>query len=355
MLYSEMVVDNKILHAQPQVVEAALLFSEEERPIALQLGGYDPNTMGKALEKVLQLGYRYDEINLNSGCPAPSATKGDEGLTFGAGLMRDPKRAAAIVKALKENSGGIPITVKCRLGVDDLCSYPLLEQYVATLTEAGADFVIVHARKAILTKGFSAKQNMTVPPLVHDWVYQLLPRFPQLKIVLNGGIETAYSARSILRDHPALAGVMIGRGATEYPWQFGDVDRSIFGVPNPGLSRREVLLRYAEYVREEYHGPRPVLSSALLKPLHHIFHLTPGSREFNGTLSLDPNLQKAPDVLIHEAMAKMQGQHLDFRHLKPLEPVPPFVPHSFANNSAPPATAAVETVQKAATESARAS
>lgn len=235
LLYSEMVTAAAILHGDR---DRLLGFSADEQPVALQLGGCDPAALAAAAR--IGAGYGYVEINLNVGCPSDRVQEG----RFGACLMLEPELVARGWSAMQA-AVDVPVTIKCRIGVDDQDAEADLERFVSTVAKAGCRTFVVHARKAWL-KGLSPKENREVPPLDYDRVRRLKAAHPGLTIILNGGITTLEQARA----HLAWAdGVMLGRAAYQNPYLLAQVDREIFGADTPVPSREDVLealLPYAE-------------------------------------------------------------------------------------------------------------
>jgi tRNA-dihydrouridine synthase A len=222
-LYTEMITCGALLHGD---VEQHLAFDPAEHPVGLQLGGSDPEDLARCAE--LGADYGYDEINLNIGCPSERVQKG----AFGACLMAEPQLVAECVSAISETVS-LPVTVKHRTGVDNINDYEFLRNFVATLAAAGCETFIVHARNAIL-KGLSPKENREVPPLKYAYVYRLKQDFPQLEIVINGGITTREEIK-LHSNH--VDGVMLGRAAYHNPWMLADA----------GKTRAEVVHRMLEY------------------------------------------------------------------------------------------------------------
>lgn len=252
-LYTEMVVDATVLHAADR--DRFLAFPPSQRPLAFQLGGSDPASLAAAAAIVA--GYGYDEINLNCGCPSSRVAGAG---CFGAALMLDPRRVAAATAAMAAAAPGVPITVKCRLGVDDVDSYAALTAFVDTVSrEGGVKHFVIHARKCLLN-GLSPAQNRSVPPLRHGWVYALARDFPGVRFSLNGGVNDVATAAAALAARPArpaspaspppsLAGVMVGRAAYHDPWRLlAGADVALWGADtNPCGSRREAFALYSDY------------------------------------------------------------------------------------------------------------
>ncbi len=222
LLYTEMAVGTTLTHNLDNrpLLDRVLGFDPVERPLAVQLGGEDPATLATAARVCED--YGYDEINLNIGCPSDRVQKG----RFGVCLMKEPGRVAEIVAAVREATA-LPVTVKHRLGVDDDDSYDFMAEFVDRVRRAGCRLFIVHARKAWL-KGLSPAQNRNTPPLIYDRVYRLKRDFPDLDIVINGGVQSLEDALAHLAR---VDGVMIGRAAYGQPQQFQRADELVFGEP----------------------------------------------------------------------------------------------------------------------------
>ncbi|CAI5514878.1 unnamed protein product, partial [Closterium sp. Naga37s-1] len=274
-LYTEMVVDNTLLHQQPHL-DRFLLSPPTQHPLVLQLGGSDPPSLAEATR--LALPFAYDEINLNCGCPSPAVSGHG---CFGARLMLSPKVVAAICAAMGEVAGaaGVPVTVKCRIGVDDCDSYEQLHEFISKVSSLSpVRHFIIHARKALL-KGLSPAQNRTVPPLKYEYVFALLRDFPSLSFTLNGGVTSLEQASELLAK--GVHGVMIGRAAYNTPWHIlSSADTAIFGAPsNPLESRRQLLHLYAQYADSALNqfGPGRPNVRTLVKPLLGLFHCEAGA------------------------------------------------------------------------------
>ncbi len=237
LLYTEMVTTGALLHGD---APRFLKYDPAEHPLALQLGGSEPNDLARCAEMGEQWGY--DEINLNVGCPSDRVQSGQ----FGACLMANPQLVADCVQAMREEIS-IPVTVKHRIGIDDRDSYEELCKFVDTVSAAGCDTFIVHARKAWL-QGLSPKQNREVPPLCYEVVHQLKQDFPELNIVINGGITSLEQTQQQLNH---VDGVMIGREAYHNPWILAQADKLIFGDAHPVPSRHQVLQQMLPHVEAE--------------------------------------------------------------------------------------------------------
>lgn len=234
-LYTEMVTTGALRHGdQPRHLD----FSPEEHPLALQVGGSEPQELAYATGLARRWGY--DEINLNCGCPSERVQRG----AFGACLMAEAPLVADCVKAMVDAADGLPVTVKHRIGIDREESYDFVRDFVGTVSQAGCDVFIVHARNAWL-KGLSPKENRELPPLRHEFVHRLKQDFPQLTIVLNGGVRTNDEIAEHLQH---VDGVMLGREAYHNPWLMADWDARFFDVPQARRQREEVEERMVEHM-----------------------------------------------------------------------------------------------------------
>ncbi len=242
-LYTEMVTANAIVRGKDP--HRFLAFHPDEHPLTLQLGGSDPALLAESARRAQAEGYR--EINLNVGCPSDRVTSG----RFGACLMAEPDLVATCVAAMADATG-LPVTVKCRIGIDDQDAQVHLDAFVDTVANAGCETFIVHARKAWL-KGLSPKENREIPPLDYDRVHGLKQTYPHLRIVLNGGLPTVDAALASIaaRNGPALDGVMLGRAITDSPYLLADVDSRVFGDPTPAPDRAAVVAAYLDYAAGE--------------------------------------------------------------------------------------------------------
>ncbi|OEL22419.1 tRNA-dihydrouridine(20/20a) synthase [Dichanthelium oligosanthes] len=270
-LYTEMVVAETIVH-QKNNLDRFLAFPEEQHPIVLQIGGSNLENLAKATE--LANAYSYDEINLNCGCP--SGRVAGHGC-FGARLMFDPEFVGDAMSAIAANCD-VPVSVKCRIGVDDRDSYEELCEFVhKVVSKSPTSHFIIHARKALLS-GLSPAENRTVPPLKYEYYFALLRDFPEVKFTLNGGITTVDQVSASIRQ--GAHGVMVGRAAYNNPWNMlGHVDGEIYGKPTRCISRREILESYQVYgdsIIGQYGPSRPNVRQ-LVKPLLHLFHSEPGN------------------------------------------------------------------------------
>jgi len=273
LLYTEMVVGSTITHNLNNNLERFLGFHPVEHPIAVQLGGDDPETL-KIASRVCE-DFGYDEINLNVGCPSDRVQKG----RFGACLMKEPERVAEVLSAMRDQVK-IPVTVKHRIGVDDQDSYEELARFVEIVSKAGTLNFSVHARKAWL-KGLSPAQNRSVPPLNYNFVYQLKKDFPQLEIIVNGGIMDLDETMKHL-EH--LDGVMIGRAAYHQPEMFAEADERIFGAPpKERPTPLEIVEEMDAYIHQQVEKGHKF--SFLVKHLVGLFKNRPNSRKWRQTMS----------------------------------------------------------------------
>lgn len=258
-----MIHENTILHFK-NGYEDLLQFNPIEHPVVCQLGGNNLDRLEKCVEICYKMGY--DEINLNIGCPSPKVQEG----SFGACLMKTPEIVSSITKRMTESSK-IPITVKCRLGVDEFDSYEFAKKFIEEVSKNGnVTHFIVHARKAFL-KGLNPAENRNVPPLKYEWVLQLKKDFPHLEFTINGGFKEIQKIQEILDEKNQLKGCMIGRLSYDNPWILADFDRVFYNQANPGLSRREILEiwgQYGDYVMEKNKLIKP---ATLVKPIINLF------------------------------------------------------------------------------------
>ncbi|KAL4450138.1 hypothetical protein ABPG77_010807 [Micractinium sp. CCAP 211/92] len=316
-LYTEMVVDSTILHTP--FLDKFLWFPPEQRPIVCQLGGSNPEQLARAA-KIVE-GYGYDEINLNCGCPSDRVAGAG---CFGAALMLQPELVAACCQAMCQ-AVSTPVTVKCRLGVDDFDTYPELARFIRVVSEGSCvRHFIIHARKCLL-KGLNPHQNRTIPPLRYEWVWALKRDFPHLDFSLNGGVltleEVAAALRTVNGDageaaaagsdlsagggggRQGVMGVMVGRAAYNMPWEaLGNADVAVFGAAeNAAISRRQVLADYAAWAdtmigrwRVAEDGYKSPNVRTLVKPLLGMFHGEPRGKKWRA--AVDTALKTATSV-----------------------------------------------------------
>lgn len=289
LLYTEMVTTGAILYGD---AERHLAFDPGERPVALQLGGSDPAALAESAAAGESHGY--EEINLNVGCPSDRVQNG----RFGACLMAEPDLVARCITAMKAATT-LPVTVKTRIGVDARDSYEELCDFVARVANGGCETFIIHARKAWL-QGLSPKENREIPPLSHETVYRLKTDFPELHIVLNGGVADLDAAEGHLAQ---VDGVMLGRAAYKEPWVLAEVDRRVFGEDTPALTREEIARQLAGYLhRRQQEGVPP---RAVTRHVLGLFNGQPGARRWRQVLSDARRLDSAGAEIIEEALEAM--------------------------------------------------
>ncbi len=289
-----MVTAAALIHG-PQ--ERLLTYSEAEHPVALQLGGSDPDMLAQAVR--IALPYGYDEINLNVGCPSDRVQSG----AFGACLMRTPELVAECVVAMMEAAGGHgpEITVKCRIGVDDQDPEIVLPDFIDQVAVAGVSVFAIHARKAWL-EGLSPKQNRDVPPLHYDLAVRIKTERPDLSISINGGIKSLDQAEAFLAA--GLDGVMIGRAAYHTPAEIlGPSDRRIFGVAGPDTRAEDAALAMRPYIADEL--AKGARLTQITRHMLHLFAGRPGARGWRRTLSEGAHLPGAGLELFDVALSKV--------------------------------------------------
>ncbi|MDC1377086.1 tRNA dihydrouridine(20/20a) synthase DusA [Gammaproteobacteria bacterium] len=258
-LYTEMVTTGAILFGK---CFHQLEYNPQEHPVAVQLGGSDIKDLVECAK--ISEDYGYDEINLNVGCPSDRVQKG----RFGACLMLEPNHVADCLSSMQDNVS-IPVSIKCRLGVDDHVDYEFLYNFVNIIRESGINNFVIHARNGIL-KGLSPRQNRHIPPLKYDYVYNLKKDFPNLNIIINGGIKSIDETKQHL-EH--VDGVMIGRAAYENPFLIKDIDSEIYGLEYIKKSKKIILNQYLDYVEEKITEGHEI--SRMMK---HLFGLSRGDK-----------------------------------------------------------------------------
>ena len=288
MLYTEMIVAKALKYNKSN--ESLLDFDEIEHPIALQIGGDDPEILSEAARLGEEWGY--DEINLNVGCPSSKVKSGN----FGACLMAHPEKVAECIEAIKGRSN-IPITVKHRVGIDNHDSYEFLHNFVEIVAQAGADRFAIHARQALL-KGLNPKENRTVPPLQYEKVALLKKRLPNLIIELNGGIETP---KDCLKALEIFDGAMVGRAAYKHPLRWKNIDELIFGERNEEINPSKIIRKIIPYTEKHLQQ-----GGRLWEIARHLINLVegvPGSKKWRNNLSLNAQ-NGTTDLNILESAAK---------------------------------------------------
>ena len=284
LLYTEMVTTQAILQGDKQ---RHLKFNREEHPVALQLGGSNPAQLAECAK--IAEDFAYDEVNLNVGCPSDRVQEG----RFGACLMAEPHVVAECIAAMNSVIS-IPVTVKTRIGIDDKDSYEELTQFIRTVAATGCTTFIIHARKAWLN-GLSPKENREIPPLRYDIAYQLKKDFPQLELIINGGI-TQWSAIDEHLQH--VDGVMLGREAYHNPYVLAPVDQHLYGVQHAAKSRHAVLQGFVDYAERQL-----AMGEGLQHLSRHVLGLfqgLPGARQYRRHISENAHRKGANvDVLRH--------------------------------------------------------
>ena len=287
-LYTEMVHAQAVIHGDR---DRLLGFDAVEHPVALQLGGSDPAHLAQATRIAVEWGY--DEVNLNVGCPSDRVQAG----RFGACLMREPALVADCVAAMRAAAGDVPVTVKCRLGVDEMEDYDVFVAFVDTVAATGCDTFVVHARKAWL-QGLSPKENREIPPLRYDWVDRLKAERPALRLVLNGGLSEVDVAVAAARR---LDGAMIGRAAYHEPYRLHLMDRALFAPHGPPRDRADLLRDLQPYA--EAMLARGTAIKHLTRHVLGLFHAQPGGRAFRQILSEGAPKPGADWSLVERALA----------------------------------------------------
>lgn len=289
LLYTEMVTTGALIHGDAQ---RHLHYHDIEHPIALQLGGSDPKALADSVR--IANSYQYDEINLNCGCPSDRVQSGK----FGAILMTEAQLVADCFQAMQEASK-VDVTIKHRIGIDEQDSYQFLCDFVGTIANAGCKTFIIHARKAWL-QGLSPKQNRDIPPLDYARVFQLKRDFPELEIIINGGINSLEETEIMLQQ---VDGVMMGREAYHNPYLLAGVDQKIYHIDRPPPSRTKVLEQFCEAIE-----PKLANGTKLSHMTRHILGLyqgIPGARKFRRYISENAHRNGAGAEVIHQALQQM--------------------------------------------------
>ena len=285
MLYSEMVATKSAIHGDRKRI---LGFREEEKPVALQVGGSDKNELAEVAKLAEQFGY--DEININLGCPSKKVQKNK----FGACLMKEPDLVARCIEAMTKSTT-LPITIKTRIGYNEVENFEFLKSFVQRTKDAGSKKFIIHARKALLKK-LSPKENLNIPPLKYDFVYKLKEYFKNDEIIINGGIKTTAD----IKDHLLkVDGAMIGRAIYHSPYFLADIERDIFNNENIP-TRSEVMEKLIPYIQEQ--TSKGVQLNHIMRHTVGLFHGQNGSRTWKQYLSKnmcirDADLQKVNHIM----------------------------------------------------------
>ena len=298
LIYTEMVTTGAVLHGDR---DRLIGFDPAEQPVALQLGGCDPGALARCARIGADFGYV--EINLNIGCPSERVQEG----RFGACLMAEPALVADCVAAMKA-AVAIPVTVKCRIGIDNQNPEVALEAFAATVEAAGVDALIVHARKAWLS-GLSPRENRDVPPLDYDLVFRLKAAHPRLPIVINGGIATVEVARALLAR---VDGVMMGRAAYQEPWRLLAIDPLLFGEAAPYANPKAALYALMPYLEREL--SRGLRLHAMTRHLLGLFHGVPGARAFRRHLATEAVKPGASAKVLAEALTLVIDRSAELAH-----------------------------------------
>lgn len=288
-LYTEMVTTGALIHGDR---ERFLRFDPAEHPVALQLGGSDPAELARCARWAAARGY--DEVNLNCGCPSDRVRNG----SFGACLMARPTQVRDAVSAMRA-ACDIAVTVKQRIGIDDMESYGELRDFVGTVAAGGCEVFIVHARKAWL-QGLSPRENREVPPLNYPWVWRLKEDFPALTVIINGGINSLEGCREQLQR---VDGVMLGRAAYHDPYLLAGVDSALFGDADPVASRAAVIARLLPYVERELAAGTRL--NAITRHLLGLYQRVPGARRFRRLLSEQAHRGGAGSAILEAAVAEV--------------------------------------------------
>ncbi len=296
LLYTEMVASGALIYGEK---ERFLKYNAEEHPLALQLGGSNPKALADCARMAEDWGY--DEVNLNCGCPSDRVQSGK----IGAILMSEPKLVAQCIKEMI-NACSIPVTVKHRIGIDDMDDFSGMKNFVDQVADVGCSTFIVHARKAWL-KGLSPKENREVPPLKYEYVFQLKQERPELNIVINGGITTLEQTQALLKY---VDGVMIGRQAYQDPFFLNQVDELLYQNPGPNLDRDAIVLQYADYCDQEiakgnrlHHMSRHILG---------LYHGQYGARQLRRFITQNVHKPGVTGDLLREAVS-LRHTHLQTR------------------------------------------
>ncbi|PCI83961.1 MAG: tRNA dihydrouridine(20/20a) synthase DusA [Hyphomicrobiales bacterium] len=290
LLYTEMVTTGAVEHGDR---ERILGYNSQEHPVALQLGGSDPDALVESSLIAEQLGY--DEINLNVGCPSDRVQSGK----FGACLMAEPELVAACVQAMQK-AISVPVTVKCRIGIDDQDSEADLTNFVQHMVDAGLESITIHARKAWLN-GLSPKQNRDVPPLDYDRVYRIKQKFPALEVIINGGIADLDQALLHLQH---VDGVMLGRAAYQTPWILAEVDERIFGATKNTQTRHDIANKMMDYIDNYLTADKTGRARAhhITRHMIFLFQGLAGARKYRQILSVEANKLGAGAEVLRKAL-----------------------------------------------------
>jgi len=299
LIYTEMITTGAVLHGH----RARLLaYDAAEHPVALQLGGSDPRALAECAHIAEDLGY--DEINLNVGCPSDRVQEG----RFGACLMAEPRLVGDCVAAMK-GTVAVPVTVKCRIGIDQQDPEEALNVLTSAVNDAGVDALIVHARKAWL-EGLSPRENREIPPLDYDRVYRLKAAHRDLVVVLNGGVASLEQARAHLNR---LDGVMMGRAAYQEPWRLLEVDPLLFGEPAPFATPKAVAEAMMPYIERELEAGTRL--HAITRHILGLFRGVPGARAFRRHLATEAVKPGAGSDVLAAALSQLMDSGENLAHI----------------------------------------
>ncbi|MCL6272106.1 tRNA dihydrouridine(20/20a) synthase DusA [Sansalvadorimonas sp. 2012CJ34-2] len=297
LLYTEMVTTGALIHGDR---ERFLRYHDIEHPIALQLGGSDTGDLAQSCKYAEQWGY--DEVNLNVGCPSDRVQNG----MIGACLMKEPKLVADCIKSMQD-AVSIPVTIKHRIGVNGRESWEELVDFVGQVADTGCKTFIVHARIAIL-EGLSPKENRDIPPLKYDWAWRLKQVFPDLEIIVNGGITTLDETEEHLQH---LDGVMIGREAYHNPWILAEADPRIFGAQKNSFSRNDIIEKMIPYAKNHIENGKHPLNH-ISRHMLGLFNGLPGARRFRRHLSEHAHKAGSCAELLREAASFCLSEDISF-------------------------------------------
>ncbi len=269
VLYTEMVTTGALIHAE---ADRFLRYNKEEQPVALQLGGSNAAELAQCSKMAED--YGYNEVNLNVGCPSDRVQNN----MIGACLMEHPQRVSDCLEQMQA-AVDIPVTIKHRLGIDDMDSYDELKEFVDVVRQSGCKVFIIHARKAIL-QGLSPKENRDVPPLKYDWVYRIKQEYPELEVHINGGIKTIEQCHTHLQH---VDGVMLGREAYQNPYLLAEVDQAFYGSTAPIIGRKEAALAMIPYIEGQLE--QGVSLNHIVRHMLGLFHAQRGGKQFRRFIS----------------------------------------------------------------------
>ncbi len=291
LLYTVMITTGALIHGKKLSI---LEYNDQEHPIALQLGGSSPDELAKCA-KIAEK-YKYDEVNLNCGCPSERVQNG----RFGACLMAEPDLVADCVDAMKQATPDLPITVKTRIGIDDQDSYEFLTSFIGKVAAKGCDTFVIHARKAWLN-GLSPAQNRDIPPLQYETVFRLKRDFPELTIILNGGLKTIEDIKKYM---PNVDGVMIGREAYTNPYFMADIEKEIFNTQHVP-TRHEIIEQLIPYIDHSLSKGVPLKD--ITRHILGVYQGLPGARRWRQILSQEAYKPAANTNVVRQALQQVIG------------------------------------------------